>query len=333
MSLSANNICGLCRISSATWRCACTAVFLCQSPICLSTHFSSACVSPHLFIPIDVETLLTPEEAKHKLQECDLSMISRFINEEKEWIQRRKLEIFSEISHEAQKLCEEIQQIAENAKQKVAAEAQNALSLLDNFRNLDNRDHLFRLRASCLHLVSLNFLISGLVLRNPFEVSVETISENKRTYRNLGELSGNWSFDGVKIDAITIQPSKEIYLSGIVLPQAKRAPVRTEVKLMHVLEGDNTQGNVVYVHPQVEYLRPDQPMTLLNLTKLLLLLPNRKYTVKLILEGSSTCKGDLWKSREQDGLEIKVYKTIFRPPDGDNGCSTEMSIFFGFEYI
>ena len=329
MSRSANHICGVCHTRTAMWRCACSALPLCQDSSCLGKHLSAASASPHLLMPSEAESFLSQEEAKANLKACDTAMeVSRFFEEERKWLMQRKEESVGEIEAEANRLCKEIRDVAEVAKRAAEEETTKAITMLETFRSIEQRDFVFSVKSSSKHLVSVCLEIKKLNFQDSFNLFLQ--SAQKKIYKNLERTSGSWSFSGTKIDALTIQVSKTISLSGLVLGQPLASP--TQVKLFQVLEGESTKGPVLYNHPEATPLNQSDTEPLVKLNKPVLLLPDKKYTLKVLIAGNSTACGNTFGNRRQEELEVRLFDAQFAAGDTTNGSLPSTGIFFGFEY-
>jgi len=289
---------------------------------------SAASASPHLLVPSEAETFLSPEEAKANLKACDVAMeVSRFFEEERRWLMRRKGEIVGEIEAEVSRLCGEIRAQAEVAKQAAETEADRAISMLETFRGIERRDFVFSVKSSRRHLVALQLEIKKLSFQDLFNIT----SAHNKIYKNL-DGSRSWEFNGRKIDALTIQVSKKIYLSGVTLGQPKPQQKAIEVKSLQVRNGPSTQSPIIYEHQENTVLDPNDPAPIIRFVRPIELLVNQKYTLKALIAGGDMSSGITFSNRLQEGLEVQLFKTDFEGGETTNGTDHTCGVFFGFEY-
>lgn len=291
---------------------------------------SAASASPHLLVPSEAETFLSPEEAKANLKACDVAMeVSRFFEEERRWLMRRKGEIVGEIEAEVSRLCGEIRAQAEVAKQAAETEADRAISRLETFRGIEQRDFVFSVKSSSRHLVALKLEIKKLSFQDLFNIT--SISAHKKIYKNLDGSRG-WGFDGRKIDALTIQVSKKIYLSGVMLGQPLPQQKATEVKSLQIRNGPSTQSSIIYEHQENTVLDPNDPAPIIRFVRPIELLVNQEYTLKALIAGGSMSAGNTVSNRLQEGLEVQLFDTKFEGGETTNSTGPISGVFFGFEY-
>ena len=324
MARNGNLLCVVCRAHDAAWRCACAAVPLCRTPSCLGVHLAAASATPHLLTPYGNEALLPHEEAKRSLSVYDKAVeTAKFVEEERKWLKEKQRKIYEKIDIEVNRLCEIIQNAGENAKLKIAQETESALIFLQNL----HKDLLIPSQSS--HLIHLKLHIGPVPSTDFFTFSLHSINPRKSIYRNLNR-SGKWNCAGVNIDAVTIQPSKPIYLVGVMFGEPVSSNM--EVRELQVLDGDSTRSKVRYSHPEGVRIRPGSRETEIEFTTPVYMSPEKKYTVKVVLAGGLITSGSTKSTRVQDGLEVKLFNTNFSEGDISNNSGPETSIFFGFLY-
>jgi hypothetical protein len=115
-----------------------------------------------------------------------------------------------------------------------------------------------------------------------------------------------------------------------VLGQPLTSPA--QVKLFQVCEGESTKGPVLYNHPEVTTINLSDKEPLVKLSKPVLLLPNKKYTLKVLIAGNSMASGTTFGNRRQEELEVMLFNAQFAAGEASNSSSPSCGIFFGFEY-
>ena len=328
--MSGNVVCGVCHMRTASWRCACAGVPICQESGCLGKHLSAASATPHLLTPCEHEVLFSQEEAKQNLRDYDSAVeVSRFLEEERQWLDSKQAEIMRNIDIEADRLCEIIRSAASDAKQQVGIEAEKAINFLREFQGKERREFVLKVKSEGGHLVKFDLKVGEINAKELLQVSVR--GTEKTIYKNMDGNGGEWKCGGSSIDALTLQPSRPINLSGLLLGRPKNSPI--EVKILQVMEGESTQSRVIYTHKVPVILNSSMSSPLIQFANPVLMEAGRKYTLKLQLAGGDMTRGvSLYPARVQDDLEIILFKSIFQGEDSDNGSCPTGGIFCGFEY-
>jgi len=331
MAEDGNHICGVCHRAAPAWRCACSALHLCAT--CLASHCAAASASPHSLVPVQLEVWVTSEEAERSSRAYDTALgLAKYFEEEKASLEARKTDLIAAIETETCRICAETRTLAETLKQKVAEETTKLLLYMDEFKSLDFRSHVLKAKSDRFHLLSLTLHTEAFDFKKTMSLSVTIPAE--KTYRHL-EKSGIWSFNGEKIDALTIQVSKKAFLSGIVLGRPTNPMSFPEIKLFEVRNGDSTLSPVLYTHPPGQIVAPGRAeKPVVRFSKPIKLLPERKYTVKAVMLGGGVVSGTaIGGNRGQEGLEVTGFDAQLGPTEVSNGTSANSGIFFEFLYI
>jgi hypothetical protein len=258
--------------------------------------------------------------------------VAKYFDTEKAWLETNKTDLIAAIDTQTNRLCAEIRAAGEALKLKVAEETSKLVLFLDEFKSLELRNRVLSAKSSNLHLLSLTLHAAPTNFSTIMSLSTDISSE--KVYKSL-EKTGTWGFNGDKIDALTIQASKEVFLAGIVLGRPVNSRPFTEIKLMQVRDGDSTQSPVLYTHPEgliLDACKVVKPV--IRFARLIRLQSDRKYTIKAVLAGGGVVSGSPnGSNREQEGLEVKVFDAKFGKDEESNGSSAGSSIFFEFLYI
>lgn len=331
MAEDGNHVCGVCHRAAPAWRCVCSSLYLCS--VCLAPHCAAASASPHSLVPVQLEALVTAEEMQRSSRVYDTALgIAKYFEEEKASLETRKADLIAAIETETCRICAEIRDAAETLKRKVEEETDKLLQYMDEFKSVDFRSQVLKAKSDHIHLCSITLQTESFDFKKTMSLTVTIPAEI--TYKHL-EKTGIWSFNGEKIDALTIKVSKKAFLSGIMLGRPTNPASLPELKLLEVRNGDSTLSPVLYTHPPGQIIAPGRTeKPIIRFVKLIKLQPERKYTVKAVLAGGGVVSGTAISSnRLQEGLEITTFDAKLGTGEVSNGTSANSGIFFEFLYI
>ena len=301
-----NFACSLCILKEASWTCDnCAGTKLC--PSCVQVHLSKKTVQ-HLLRPLEDGTMQGFEGSEgivekeiRRLEETQRRVWEELEGKERE-VTRKVVEKFKEKRTELEEIFNEGKKYLEGLK---------------NTGEIGEK--LFDLSINWCENIEIGDILTISFIR--------TLTTEK-IYTNGETLKGKWTYNGRKIDAISLSVSSPIYLTALDFPPLYRSSPAVVLKTLEIVEGQSTNGKVIYSQGSTAVEVGETSRVRLN--NAVGLEAERVYTVKTVLEGGVTAAiGEV----SADHSLFRLLPTEFAGGDVSNMSSPTAGIYLAFHYF
>ncbi len=312
-----NFSCGLCIVKDAKWTCSCGDAKLCES--CVPTHLGKK-TAEHLLSPL---TAREPESTEAQ----------DMIRAETERLDRIEQEICTELDKKEVELHAKVSALCGERKEQLKIVVRDAAAYLNGLgTGVEGEAAVLATRERGGHVFELN--VKWGEIKDIGEIAsfcfLPTLGESK-VYRCEGSLMNKWTYNGKKIDAISLSTTRPILLTALDFPPTLPNNPPTVLKSFEVVEGPSTSGPVLYSHQEMELTAGE--VARLTLSTAVSLKAGQVYTLKAVFAGGSTTAiKDICLEREEtEGFSLQPAG--FGPGDVSNLSTPTAGIFLAFHYL